>query len=247
MHPKLVAVLACRARSTRLYAKPLQLVGNKPVLTHLIDRLKATPAVDSIALAISVGIENLVFADYAMQYGLEYTFGDELDVLPRVLRASRLAGADAILRLTTDCPFICMEVIGDMARAHFDMGADLTVMEGLPLGAFGEIINPFALERAYAIEEDKYKTAWITLFLKERQDLFHILRLEAPAGLARRDIRITVDYPRDLIVARSIYKALSKSGTELFTVREIIKFLDENPEVRKINSWIQPGVSRIWN
>ena len=63
---RVVAILLCRANSTRLYAKPLQWVGNKTILEHLIGQIKIIPRIDEIILAISEGEENAVFASVAL-------------------------------------------------------------------------------------------------------------------------------------------------------------------------------------
>ena len=62
----------------------------------------------------------------------------------------------------------------------------------------------------------------------------------------RSDIRLTVDTPEDLIISRLIYKKIS-SNKKIISLKNIIKFLDKNPEVMKINAKVPLGVSRIWN
>ena len=241
--PKIVAAIPCRAGSTRLYGKPLQLIGGRPILTHLIERLHTVWRIDEIVLAISVGLENMAFVKYAETRGLPYVQGSELDVLDRLIKAGKYVQADILLRVTPDCPFICTEVIPEMIKKHIESDADLTVMEGLPAGAFGELVNLSAFERAWELGGPDYRTAWVTLFIKENPDLFCIQRLVAVPPLDRPDIRITVDYPEDLIAMRKIYDGLSM---HLPTVQKIIAFLDEHPEIAAINNWIKAGEARIW-
>jgi spore coat polysaccharide biosynthesis protein SpsF len=240
--PKVVAAIPCRAGSTRLYAKPLQRIGDKPILTHLIGRLSSIPRLDDIVLAISVGQENLAFVQYAKAHGLPYVRGSELNVLSRLIRAGKHTQADVILRVTSDCPFICTEVIDCMIEKHIENDADLTVMEQLPLGSYGELVNLSAFRKAHRLGGPGYRTAWVTLFIKEHPELFNIQKLTAEPPLNRPDIRITVDYPEDLIVMRKIYEALPGMPS----VQDIITFLDEHPNIAAINNWIQPGAARIW-
>ena len=61
----------------------------------------------------------------------------------------------------------------------------------------------------------------------------------------RPDIRLTVDTPEDLIISRLIYKKLGNTK-KIITLQKIIEFIDENPEILKINSSVPLGVSRIW-
>ena len=55
-------------------------------------------------------------------------------------------------------------------------------------------------------------------------------------------IRITIDYPEDLIVISKIYKELFNKNED-FASEEIIKFLDLHPELVKINEKFE----YMWN
>src|SRR6185369_17859179 len=84
---RLVATLACRSASSRLYAKPLHRIGSRTILEHLIDRIQAARIVDQIVLAISEGVENEVFIEFANRAGFDYVVGDENDVQHRLILA----------------------------------------------------------------------------------------------------------------------------------------------------------------
>ena len=58
---KLVCVMSCRNRGTRLFGKPMQVLNikkNITIIEHLIDCLKKINSVSEVALAISYGDEN---------------------------------------------------------------------------------------------------------------------------------------------------------------------------------------------
>lgn len=242
---KVVAVLACRVQSERLYGKPLQLVGEKTILEHLIDQLKTVKRLDGIVLAISEGEENTPFIRIAEKLGLGYVVGDEIDVLGRLIKAGDKANADIILRATTECLYIYTKNIDEMINHHINTNADLTVCENLPEGAYVEIMSLNALEKSHDLGEERHKSELCTLYIFEHPEMFRIEKLIPPEKLRRPDIRITVDYPEDLIVVREIYGALSKPN-KLIEVEEIIDFLDKHPEIKKINAHIETGKGRIW-
>lgn len=243
--PRFVATLACRNRSTRLYAKPLQLLGHQTILEHLVERLRRVKRLDQIILAISVGEENRVFVEYAKRLGLEYIFGDEKDMQERLILAGDKAQAEVLLRVTPECPFPYVENIEDLLEKHLAKEADLTVCEGLPEGAYSEIISLAALKRAHAEGEDRHRSEYSTLYLFEHPERFRLLRMQAPPPLHRPDIRLTVDYPEDLIVCRAIVEALGK-GNRYFGLEEIIAYMDAHPAVKAMNGWIDSGQGRIW-
>ncbi|MCB0056670.1 MAG: N-acetylneuraminate synthase family protein [Caldilineaceae bacterium] len=232
---KVAATLACRAESVRLYGKPMQLVGDRPIIHHLIRQLRMVSALDEIVLAISEGPSQGVFVDFAQREGLPYVVGPEKDVLKRLIMAAEAVGADIALRTTTENPYIYWENIDELIRLHVENNADLTVTERLPLGAFVEIISVDALRKSHRHGEDRHRSELCTLFIAENPDLFTIQRVAAPLEIERPDIRLTVDTPQDLIVVRAIWDAL-QNDNELIRMADIVEFLDAHPEIRQINT-----------
>jgi spore coat polysaccharide biosynthesis protein SpsF len=244
--PRFVATLACRNRSTRLYAKPLQLLGHQTILEHLVERIRRIKRLDQILLAISDGEENRVYVEYANRLGLEYVFGDEKDMQGRLILAGDKAQASVILRITTECPFPYVENIDALLEQHLAEHADLTVCEGLPEGTYSELISLAALKRAHAEGEDRHRSEYSTLYLCEHPEKFRLLRVTAPQHLRRPDIRLTVDYPEDLIVCRAVVEALGQGG-RYFPLEEIISYMDAHPALKAVNGWIDSGQGRIWS
>ena len=56
----------------------------------------------------------------------------------------------------------------------------------------------------------------------------------ASKELNRPDIRLTLDYAEDFIVIKKIFQNFKKK--KYFNLKKIIKFLDKNPNIKKINS-----------
>jgi spore coat polysaccharide biosynthesis protein SpsF len=213
----------------------MQLVGDRPILHHLIRQLRRVQALDEIVLAISEGPSQSIFIDFAKKEGLPYVIGPEKDVLGRLIMAADAVGADIALRTTTENPYIYWENIDELIRLHVENNADLTVTEKLPLGAFLEIISVDALRKSHRHGEDRHRSELCSLFIAENPDLFTIQRLDVPPEFQRPDIRLTVDTPQDLIVVREIWSALHQKD-ELIRLADIIKFLDAHPEISQFNA-----------
>jgi spore coat polysaccharide biosynthesis protein SpsF (cytidylyltransferase family) len=64
--------------------------------------------------------------------------------------------------------------------------------------------------------------------------------VDPPETLARPDVRLTVDNPEDLAVARRVWEDLgsTESGVDL---ERIIDYLDRNPDVASLNSHLSDG------
>jgi spore coat polysaccharide biosynthesis protein SpsF len=247
---KVVATLACRVQSKRLYAKPLQFIDVEneiTILEYLVGFLKACKAIDEIVLAISEGVENNPFVILAQKMGLQYVIGPEHDVQKRLIMAADKAGGDIVYRVTTECPFIYMNTFQDVLENHIKNRASLTVIEGLPEGSYYEVIDLKALKKAHDEGEERHRSELCTLYMFENPGRFYLQRLRTGSSkLQRPDIRLTVDYPEDLIVVREVYKALKKKG-EYIRIEDIIDYLDVHPKLKEINGWIDAGTGRIWD
>ena len=246
---KVVATLACRVQSKRLYGKPLQLIDvdkNITILEYLVDFLKTFRSIDEIVLAISEGKENTPFVALAEKMNIDYVIGSEQDVQARLIMAAEKVGGDILYRVTTECPFIYMDTFEETLKVHIKNKAALTVIEGLPEGAYYELINLEAIKKAHKDGEDRHRSEFCDLYMFENPDQFYLQRLKVEEELKRPDIRITVDYPEDLIVVREVNKALKEEGASI-PIIDIIKYLDAHPNLNKVNNWIDAGVGRIWD
>ena len=119
---KLVACLACRNQSSRLYGKPLQNLSiseNISVLDYIITLLKEVEEIDEIVLGISNGIENKVFAEIAKKHSINFIFGDETDVLMRLIKCCEHSKGTDIFRMTTESPFVMYEYIKMLGHNTF--------------------------------------------------------------------------------------------------------------------------------
>lgn len=238
-----VAVIACRLESSRLFGKPMQRVGGKSILAHLIDRLKRVRSIDSIVLALSDAPGKAVFVDFAQTYGLQYVVGDEQDVLSRMILAAAAAEAEIVVRHTSDNPFPYWENLDHLIKIHRDSNADLTVTTGLPLGAYVEVISTSALIRSATEGCDRHRGEFCDLYIVENQDKFKIVRLEAPAQVREPGFRLTVDTSEDLTMMNKLY-ACAGDVIDLVYLENIVKVLRKNPQIARINDHV--AGKHIW-
>jgi len=246
VNEKITAVIACRVDSTRLFAKPLQLVGKFRILELHIEQIKKSKLIDDIILAISKESGNEIFIKFAQKNKLKFILGDDHDVLKRLIDAAQYTNSEIIFRATSENPFIYWEGIDELIKKHVSNKYDLSVIEGLPLGSNFEIINRKALEISHRNGKKEHKSELCSLYINQNQDRFKIFRSKPKKTILRPEIRLTVDTPEDLIVVRIIHEKLGNGKTPI-PLEKIIKFLDRNPEISKINLDVPIGVSRIWN
>lgn len=246
---KLAAVLACRNKSSRLYAKPLQnldVKNNVTILDYLVAQLKKCSEIDSIVLAISESEENRIYQDLARAYNIPYVLGDDHDVLARLIKGAEIVNADQVFRVTTESPYPYLEDLPDVFKHHVENMIDYTTTIELPDGAYYEIISLNALKQSWTEGNSRHRSELCTLYIFENKNKFKIVQHEPPEALKRKDIRLTVDWPEDLIVMRKIYEDLRLAPSRKHSLEEIIRYLDDNPKINAINNWIDSGSGRIW-
>lgn len=233
---RLVAAIACRNAGSRLYGKPLQnldIERGVRILDNLVECLRTLPCVDEIVLGISEGVENLVFQEVAAQHDLRYVVGDQTDVLSRLIQCGTLAAATDMFRVTSESPFPCFELVEDAWRRHQVEGADATLVHDIIDGSGFEILTLEALHRSHDRGTARHRSELCSLFIRENPDQFRIVEIEPPEVVRRSDIRLTVDYPEDLVVCRAVYMALRHTAPRV-SVAAAVEFLDQHPALLKL-------------
>lgn len=236
------AVLACRAESTRLYGKPLQRLGDRPIIEHLTDRLGEAERIDEIVLAIADTPSKNAFVDFADEHCFEYVVGDEEDVLGRLIRGGEAVNADVLVRQTTENPYVHWPIFDEVVRVHLEHNADLTAPRLLPLGTHIEVVGMDALRRSHEYGEDRHRSELATSYITDHPESFDVRSVEVPEELRRPEIRLTVDNPCDLELVRAVEEAIGGDG--LTGLPEVLAYLDANPDVRDLNAEKPDGTDR---
>lgn len=232
----LVAALACRAAGSRLYGKPLQFLDIEhrlTVLEYMIESLSHESVIEEMVLGVSEGPENEPFHEIARRRGLKSITGDQVDVLRRLIQCGEAGGATDVFRVTTESPFIYYEPIPEAWDRHCTKGNDVTHMAGLPEGSGFEIITMDTLLRCHDRGSARHRSELCTLYVREHQDEFQVDVLEPPPELQRSDLRLTIDYPEDLVLCRSILENFRALAPRIPLAR-IVQFVDAHPELKAL-------------
>lgn len=231
-----LAILACRIGSSRLFAKPLQMIGEVSILEHLIQNLKKCEKIDEVVLAISDVDGNDSFKKIAFKHNLKFIFGSEEDVLGRILTAVQAFDADYIVRVTTEDPFKCYELMDEAISQHISRQLDYTsYLHGLPYGAGFEILSRGLLESAFLSKNTKHHSELATSFVTENLESYKTLLFEPSGKINRPDIRLTVDFPEDLVLARALVSN-ALSGSYDLSLENIILHIDTDKYLSELHT-----------
>lgn len=244
---RLVATLACRNEGSRLYGKPLQnldIPGRVSILEHMADLIATVPEIAATVLGIAEGEANLTFAAFARRNGLACITGSEKDVLARLIACCEQGGGTDAFRVTTESPFFHFEMVGQVWQRHLEANNDVTVVDGLPEGCHFEIYTLDALRRSHDLGDERHRSEFCSLYIRENRADFRVEALPIAPEVERLDLRLTVDYPEDLIVCRAVYAQLKHLAPRI-PVAEIVRFLDSRQDLTAL---VEPYVvpERLW-
>jgi len=238
---KVVASIEARMTSSRLPGKVLMPVLGKPILFYLVERLKSVSRIDEIVLATTINSQDDALEDFARMNDIQCYRGSEDDVMLRVLEAIHLVNGHTVVEITGDCPLLDIEIAAQVislyeysdvkyaSNAHvrsYPDGMDVQVFSLISLGE-SEKMTTNALHREH-----------VSLHMRENPTLFPQANLVAPPSLHHPDLGLTLDEIDDFKLIKSIIENLYPKNPT-FGCQDIIMFLDENPDLAKINKSVK--------
>ncbi len=234
---KVVTFIQARVKSTRLPRKVLLPIEDKLLIEHVIERLKKAEIPDEILICTSTHPDDRILIEIAERHKIGWSVGSEEDVLDRFIQAAEKSKADVVVRTTGENPLTDPLYLDRAVKEHLERGVEYTSVERLPAGVRAEVIDAPALKKAHQLAANPTKSEYMTLYFRE--DFFKVHFIEAEERFKRPHYRLTVDTPQDMELMRQIYKALYKPG-EIIPLGEVIRFLDNHPELVEINSRVIP-------
>lgn len=224
-------------------------VENKiTILEYLVSYLKQSEVIDRIILAVPQNEENSVFKRVAHKNGWEISFGDEVDMLGRMLDAAKAFSTEIIFQGSTESPFLFNLGLDSHIREHIKSDFDYTHVASIPEGAGYAIYKTEALARSHKFGNARHRSELVSSYIFDHQEEFKIRKIIPDTFLQRPEVRVTVDYPEDLVFCRQVYQAMS-GEKKLIEIADIIDFWDKHPNIRKPmeDIGIDWGHGRLWD
>lgn len=236
-HTTVIAIVQARMGSTRLPGKVLMPLAGIPVLTHVLNRVKAAARISGVMIATTLSAVDDPVADLAKQSGVEVYRGSENDVLDRYYQAALRYNPGHIVRITADCPLMDPAVIDLVIERHLAEGADYTTNTFLPTYPDGEDVEVFtftALARAWREARLPSEREHVTPFLRV-PGRFRTASVTIEPAVNKR---WTLDEQSDYEFISGIYAELYDSSRPLFGMKEILSLLQRQPEREHVNNSI---------
>jgi len=234
---KIIAIIQARMGSTRLPGKTLIDICGKPLLEHIIERVKCSKLINDIIVATTERKDDDVIIQLCRNLEIKYFRGNENDVLDRFYQCAKKSKADIIVRITADDPFKDPFVIDKIIRVLLtDDTLDYvsnTIKPTYPEGIDVEAFTFQVLRKTWYEAKNAADREHVTPYIWNHPDIFKIQNVENDIDLS--GMRWTLDSKEDLEFAREIYNRLYKPD-KIFLMQDVIRVLAKEPQLSKINS-----------
>ena len=228
----MLAIIQARMGSERFPGKTLSPIHGRPMLWHVVDRVRAAQRIDQLMVATSDQVPDDEIAKFCREENIVCFRGKLSDVLDRYYQAAKSCGADACVRVTADCPLIDPDVI-DRVVSRFAQGDCDYVSNVLrytyPDGLDTEVFSFPALERAWREARSPSDREHVTPYMRTRG--FRTANVESPNPVPPGEHRWTVDYPSDLEFVRAIYSELNNGNCRF---QQVLRLLARKPELKNL-------------
>jgi len=232
---KKTVMIQARTDSSRLPNKVLKTIEDKPLLWHVINRVKQIKNVDQIILITTKREIDKKLIGIANESKILSFQGDTLDVLNRHYQCALKFNADPIIRITSDCPLIdpllVQEILEFFLSNDYDYVSN-TIIPTYPDGLDTEIFSFMSLKQAANQAKLKSEREHVTSYIKNNSEKFKLYNYRSVQDYSK--FRWTVDEKYDLDFVRQIYFEMRPK--KIFSMDDILKIISKNPEIQKINS-----------
>jgi len=240
-----IAAIQARMGSTRLPGKVLADLGGKPMIQRVVERVRAAALVDEVYVLTSEARTDDVLVERLGELGIPCRRGPLGDVLARYLDLVQELGPSHVVRVTGDCPFVDPDFIDLQLGALRAFDADLvrvaTRTPGSIDGTLGGqgALSARALRLAQASDDPRDREHVGAFFFMRHAREFMQVEIEVDEVLERPGLRLAVDQPEDLELARRVWAAVDLEGDGLFPLARVLRWLDAHPEVRGLNRHVR--------
>ncbi len=236
---KATAIIQARIGSTRLPNKIFLPLSGKSILWHVYQRVKKSKLIDNVIIATTDLPEDDLVEMFCIENKINYFRGSSDDVLSRYYFTAKSFQSDIIVRITSDCPLIDSNVIDEIIKLFIGENADYAsnVLERtFPRGYDTEVFSFSVLEKTFFEAKEKFEREHVTPFIYNHPEIFKLVSYKINKDYS--SLRLTIDTQEDYNLIKIIYDSLFDSNN-FFNLNDVINFLNNNPELIKINQHIE--------
>ena len=238
----ILGVIQARFGSKRLPRKVLKPLLDKPMLLHIVNRLKSSSYIEMMAIATTDYSEDNAIEDFAKENKIGCYRGKELDIVDRLYQTGRKYKASTIVRIWGDCPLIDPIIVDRTISEFLKENADYASNLNPPTYPRGMDVEVYAIETLEKIindTEDPFHREYPKEYIINKSREFNIVNVENNVNLSH--LHWTVDYMEDFKFVERVYEELYKKN-HLFTMQDILNLLEKNKAFREMNKNLRRNI-----
>lgn len=238
----IVAIIQAHMGSTRLPGKVMKDLAGQPMLVRVVERTYRARTLSNVVIATTELPADDVIIRLCGKQGWFCFRGSEDDVLDRYYQTAQYFHADAIVRISSDCPLIDPGVIDNIVSTYISFQPDIQYVSNnltrtYPYGLDAEVIKFTALEKAWQEDHNPSWREHVTLYILRHPEIFKMRGITNDKDYSY--MRWTVDTPEDLKFVRKIYNHFKH---DKFSWREVLQLLEMHPGWLKINQNVRQKI-----
>ncbi len=236
---KTCVIVQARVGSTRLPNKVLMDLCGRPVLWHVLNRLRKSQLISGIIIATTILPDDDAIQQFCEENDAAFYRGSSENVLSRYYEAAQKYDVKRIIRITSDCPVIDPVLIDEMIKEFEKSGADYlsnSIVRTFPRGLDTEIFPFRVLEQVFYEAAKPHELEHVTPYIYQHPELFKLQNFAGEIDYSA--LRWTLDTEEDYRLIKEIYDALYEENG-MFYWKDVLKLFNEKPELAEINRHIE--------
>ncbi len=236
------AIIQARMGSTRLPNKTFLDLCGKPLLFHVVERLKYSKHINNIVVATTNLAQDDVIENWTKENRINFFRGSVENVLNRYYKAAKKFNSDLIVRITADDPFKDYRIIDNAIETIIENKLDFVCNNNPPTYPEGldvEVLTYNCLKKCNDNSKSLYQKEHVTQYIHQNPDIFETKNIKNEKDYS--NYRWTIDTNEDYIFVNKIYESLYKED-DIFLTEEIYNLLESNKDLLKINSKVKRSI-----
>lgn len=233
------AIIQARCGSSRFPNKVFSLIDGKPLLWHVVNRLKYVKQIDDIVVATTRNVIDDEIEKWCKNNDVKCYRGSENDVLNRFYNASLLFPSEVVVRITADDPLkepaVIERTISEYLTGKYDYVTN-NYPPTYPEGLDCEVFSSRLLEEMDKKSCNQYEREHVTQYVFKHIDDYSIGNILNDENLSY--LRWTIDTEDDLKMIQEIYNH-RKCNKDILLMDEVLEIINDYPQIALINSNVE--------
>jgi len=229
-------VITARVGSSRLYNKIGLDVNGVLLFDYFIQRIRSANITENIVVATTTESRDDYVVELTDKLGLAHFRGDEDNVLGRICACALEHDMEYVCRVTPDNIFTDITTLQNMLDAMIGEGYDYCYSDRLPIGLVSEVFTTSSLQKGLRLSgNNEFLLEHVTPVFRQHPAEFRVMDIPVRDGINRPGYRLTLDYQEDFEMLKILVDHFQDPTVD---AEQIIMYLDDNPDVVKINEHI---------